>query len=128
MAYASAQQTLYNRIGGEPAVRKLVYEFYDRVLANPTLKPFFENTPMDRLRAMQFEMFAAALDGPAYSGHPLPYVHHGRGITPEHFGLFIDCLLETLKDLHLDKDATLQLIDRLNLYADDIMGGTNASE
>ena len=37
------QQTLFERVGGEQTISDLIHEFYDRVLADPELKPFFEN-------------------------------------------------------------------------------------
>ncbi len=50
-------------------ISEVIDEFYDRVLADPDLKPFFRNTSMDKLRRMQREFFSAALDGPiTYSG------------------------------------------------------------
>jgi hemoglobin len=128
-AVATLKVTLFDRIGGEQGVRNLVDGFYERVLADPKLKTFFENTPMERLRNMQYEFFAAALDGPsAYKGQPLSYVHFGRGISKEHFGLFIDRLLDSLKSLNLNADTVHQIIGRLNVYADEITGSTNGSE
>jgi hemoglobin len=92
------QQTLYERVGGEQAIGELIYKFYDRVLADPELKPFFKNTSMEKLRRMQREFFSAALDGPiAYTGRPLSHVHHGRGITKHHFALYVDHLIDTLR-------------------------------
>lgn len=121
--------TLFDRIGGEEGIRTLVDDFYARVLADPKLKPFFEDTPMERLRNMQYEFFAAALDGPsAYKGKPLSYVHFGRGISKEHFGHFIDRLLDSLQNLNLSTETVHQIIGRLNVYADEITGSTNGSE
>ena len=129
MASGTSGQTLFFLIGGEPGVRNLVDAFYERVLANPQLQTFFTNTPMNRLRSMQYEFFAAALDGPsAGTVQPLSHVHFGRGITKEHFGLFIECLFDTLKDLKLDDPTARQIISRLNLYADEITGSSNGSE
>jgi hemoglobin len=36
------QQTLFERIGGEQVIAELIHEFYDRVLVDPELKPFFK--------------------------------------------------------------------------------------
>ena len=35
------QQTLFERVGGEETIRELIHVFYDRVIADPDLKPFF---------------------------------------------------------------------------------------
>ena len=63
-------------------IAEVIDDFYDHVLADPELKPFFRNTYSDKLRSMQREFFGAALDGPiTYTGRPLSHVHHGRGIN-----------------------------------------------
>jgi hemoglobin len=45
----------FERVGGEQTIRELIHEFYDRVIADPDLKPFFKNTSMGKLRRMQRE-------------------------------------------------------------------------
>ena len=117
------RQTLFVRIGGEQTVAELIGDFYDRVSADPELKPFFKNTPMEKLRRMQREFFSAALDGPiTYTGKPLSYVHHGRGITRHHFALYVDHLLETLRDHDITDQDVQEIIGRISTYADEITG------
>lgn len=117
--------TLFDRVGGEAAVRSLVDAFYTRVLDDPFLSPFFASTSMERLRAMQLEFFSAALGGPVqYSGKPIAYVHHGRGIAPTHLSRFLDHLLATLKDQNLDEKDVYDIISRINLYTTDLTGRT----
>lgn len=117
------RQTLFVRIGGEQTVAELIGDFYDRVSADPELKPFFKNSPMEKLRRMQREFFSAALDGPiTYTGKPLSYVHHGRGITRHHFALYVDHLLETLRDHDITDQDAQEIIGRISTYADEITG------
>jgi len=116
-------QTLFAQIGGEKTITELIDDFYDRVLANPELKPFFKNIAMDKLRRMQSEFFSAALDGPiTYTGKPLSYVHHGRGITKRHFALYVDHLIDTLRDHGITDQDVQDIIGRINTYADEITG------
>lgn len=117
------QLTLFERIGGEKAIAGLIHDFYDRVLADPELEPFFKHTSMDKLRRMQREFFSAALDGPiTYTGRPLSHVHHGRGITKHHFGLYVNHLLDILRDYGIDDRDVNDIIGRINTYADEITG------
>jgi len=119
------QQTLFERIGGEQVISELIHEFYDRVLADPELKPFFKHTSIDKLSRMQREFFSAALDGPiTYTGRPLSHVHHGRGITKHHFALYVNHLLDTLRDCGINDQDVADIIGRINTYADEITGDT----
>jgi hemoglobin len=114
---------LFARIGGEQGVKNLVHSFYDRVLKDPELAPFFENANLERLYTMQYEFFAAALGGPAgYSGLSIYKAHFGRGIEREHFDRFVNHLIDTLKSCQLSEQEISLLIARVNTYADDVTG------
>jgi hemoglobin len=109
------QITLFDRVGGEQGVKDLVRSFYDRVLKDSELVPFFEGASIERLFAMQYDFFAAALDGPVkYSGLSIYRAHAGRGIKGEHFARFVNHLIDTLK--------AWQFSERENMYADDVTG------
>ncbi|MBX9604280.1 MAG: group 1 truncated hemoglobin [Bryobacteraceae bacterium] len=117
--------SLFERVGGEPAIRGLVQAFYDRVLSDPQLAPFFTHTSMERLHRMQFEFFSAALGGPvAYTGLPIAYAHHGRGIGPAHISRFLDHLLATLQEHDLREQDVYEIISRINLYTTDLTART----
>jgi hemoglobin len=119
------RQSLYDRIGGDAAIGALVGRFYQRVLADPELAPFFEGIPMDKLRLMQREFFAAALGGPIrYTGRPIGEVHYGLGIEPRHLRRFLAHLLETLRDRDLGEDDVYDIMSRIQTYADEITGTT----
>ncbi len=118
-----SKQTLYDRIGGEPAIERLVDRFYQRVLGDPELATFFRGTSMDRLRLMQREFFSAALDGPVrYTGTPLSHAHQGRGIRRNHFARFVEHLLATLEDCSLSQREVLDVIERVDTYVDEVIG------
>ena len=121
-------QTLFERIGGEQMIAEVLDDFYDRVLADPELKPFFRNTSIDKLRSMQREFFGAALDGPiTYTGKPLSHVHHGRGITKHHLTLFVNHLLDTLRDRGISDQDVTDIISRISTYADEITGDISSA-
>lgn len=122
------QQTLFERIGGHQAIADLIQDFYDQVVTDPELKPFFKHTPMDKLRRMQREFFSAALDGPiTYTGKPLGYVHHGRGITKHHFSLYVGHLIRVLKKHEINEQDVQNIISRINTYADEITGSDGSA-
>jgi hemoglobin len=115
--------SLYDRLGGEPAIESLVVAFYVRVMGDPKLAPFFRGTSIEKLHGMQREFFAMALGGPVkYTGRPIAHVHHGRGITTEHFSRFVGHLTATLEDLGASKDDVADVIKRVNSHANEVLG------
>jgi len=114
-------QSLYERVGGAAGVTRLIDNFYDRVLTDPQLSPFFAQIPLEKLRSMQVEFFTSALGGPLqYSGRPLAHVHHGHGITKAHLRRFTEHLLATLEALALSRQDIQGIYNRIALEADDV--------
>ncbi|NGY03740.1 group I truncated hemoglobin [Solimonas terrae] len=115
--------SLFEVIGGHEGIAALVVRFYERVLADRTLAPFFLHVPIDRLRRMQIEFFSAALGGPTpYKGRVIAHAHQQLGISRPHFQRFVGCLFDTLADLPLSEQDRYDIIGRINLYAEDVIG------
>ncbi len=122
----SDSSSLYERIGGAERVDALVHDFYERVLKDPELAPFFEHSSIDKLRSMQQEFFAAALGGPQeYSGRSLAAVHHGRNIQRSHFSKFCQHLFETLEEMGFDRNDIDETVRRIAMSARDVTGEAN---
>jgi hemoglobin len=96
--------TIYERCGGFPVVRRIVSEFYDRVLDSPVLAHHFEAIEMPRLIDHQARFFAFLMGGPAsYSDDHLGRVHARLRITHEEFAEMVELLQETLEDFDLSE-------------------------
>ena len=79
-------QSIFERIGGRDAVDAVVSDFYDRVLDDPLLEPYFEGTDTDQLRNHQAQFISAVVGGPVtYDGDDMQTAHEGMGITEEAF-------------------------------------------
>lgn len=57
-------RSLFDQAGGQGAVDAAVEEFYQRLLADPQLAPFFAGMPLRRLMGHQRAFLAFALQGP----------------------------------------------------------------
>lgn len=80
------EQTLYERLGGRDAIETVVDEFYDRVLADPQLRPYFEDVDMARQRAHQTTFIAAVTGGPAtYDGDDMREAHVDLDLSADDF-------------------------------------------
>lgn len=121
-----AEDSLFDRLGGATGVAEIVQEMYQRVLADPELAVFFEKVPMDRLRRMQFQFIAAALDGPVeYTGAELNAIHRGRGITAHHFAKFCGHFADAVEESGATPRDVDEALGRLATYKDQITGEVN---
>ncbi len=94
----------FERYGGFVVVRKIVSDFYDKVLESEQLQKHFENTEMRLLIDHQTKFIASVMGGPtAYSDDALRRVHRGLGITHDEFMESAMLLRETLEDYDLDE-------------------------
>ena len=97
--------TLYDRLGGAPAIEAAVDDFYARVLGDASLSSYFSGIDLDRLRAHQRDFFAAALGGPQrYRGRSMDVAHRGLDITDDAFDRVVGHLAGTLQALGVDDD------------------------
>ncbi|WP_280458613.1 group I truncated hemoglobin [Nocardia carnea] len=117
----AAAAPIYERIGGREALEAVVEDFYERVLADEVLLPFFTGINMSRMKGRQVEFFAAALGGPdPYIGAPMKQVHQGRGITRYHFDLVACHLTDALTGAGVPSDLVAEIIAAVSPLADEI--------
>ncbi|HUW54787.1 MAG TPA: group 1 truncated hemoglobin [Rhodanobacter sp.] len=121
MNQTELEMSLFDRIGGTSGVNRIVGQFYTKVFADPTLRPYFEGVQLDKLQHMQSEFFSTALGGPStYGGRTMQHAHQGLHIHPEQFQAFVGHLFETLQEHDLTEDERYAIIARINTYADDV--------
>jgi hemoglobin len=95
----------FQRIGGSPAVIAVVDQFYDRLMADPQLAPFFENADMRNLRRHQVQMISQVLGGPVtYEGRDLRTAHAGLRIADSDFSRVTEYLVATLQSAQVDPE------------------------
>lgn len=118
----AAETSIYDAIGGEPALTAVVEDFYQRVLADPELAGFFAGSSMTRLKARQVEFFAAALGGPEeYTGVPMRQAHQGRGIRQQHFDLVAGHLVASLGAAGVPEQTISEIVAAIAPLADEIV-------
>ena len=96
--------SLFDRLGGEDAITAAVALFYDKVLADPLVSPFFERLDMDMQVKKQIAFMGYAFgSGLAYSGRGLVEAHaelvRDHGLDDSHFDAIAAHLDETLREL-----------------------------
>lgn len=70
------QKSLYERLGGAPAIKSVVDKFYVYMLSDPDVKDFFANTDMNKQRQRQTDFITLATGGPNnYQGLDMKKAH-----------------------------------------------------
>lgn len=99
-----AEATLYQKLGGMPAVNLAVDRFYDKVLVDDRIKHFFTGVDMDRMREHQKKFLTFAFGGsPGYDGQGMRAAHarlvDRMGLNDSHFDAVVENLAAVLTDL-----------------------------
>jgi hemoglobin len=95
----SPSRTLYDRLGGGAALRLVVDRFYEIVLLDPVLRPYFTDVDLPRLRRHQALFLSQVTGGPTqYGGQTMFDAHAGRGIDDDAFDRVAAHLVEALRD------------------------------
>lgn len=122
MNESTTETTLYNRIGGETAIRAAVDRFYERVLADPSLSHFFDRISMPRLKSHQFAFLSQALGGPKqYSGSSMSEAHGRLAIEQHHFDSVAVHLVETLRELGVPEDIVGEVATAITPLSSEIV-------
>ncbi len=89
------EKTLYERLGGADAIRKLANDIADNHLANPLIKTRFEIVEdMDKIKQIVFEFICAGTGGPqTYTGKGMLGAHKGMNISEEEFIAVVDDIM-----------------------------------
>ncbi len=92
-------QTIFERYGGFATVRKVVSTFYEYVLEDEVVAPYFVGIDMRRQIDHQSKFVSAIMGGPAsYSDDHLQRVHERLGIDHEAFVVIAGLLREAMED------------------------------
>ena len=115
--------TIYDQIGGEPAVNAVVEELYLRLLADPDLLSYFQGRDMTRLKAHQRALVTVALGGTSeeYSGRMMHPAHAGLAITNEAFDKVLDHLASVLTGAGVPEVTTANILAILHPLRTDVV-------
>ena len=118
--------TLYEQIGGAPAVDAAVDLFYQKVLADNTINGFFGGVDMKKQRAKQKAFLTAVFGGPnGYSGKDLREAHAplvANGLNDLHFDAVAKHLQATLDQLNVPDDLKKQVMAIAGSVRNDVLG------
>ena len=118
--------SLYDRLGGAPAVEKAVDIFYGKVLADDRIRRFFEGVDMKRQAQKQKAFLTMVFGGPTrYTGLSMRRGHAHlveRGLNDTHVDAVIENLGTTLSELGVSAEDISEVARIANSVRDDVLG------
>ncbi len=107
---------LYDLIGGQRTIAAATERFYERVLEDDNLRPFFHRTDMAHLRSRQVMFISMLLGGRVYTGKDIHDAHNGvrsYGLNQEHFDLFLKHFGAALEEVGVKPENAAKVVQRL---------------
>ena len=120
----TTQPTLFHKLGGGPTVRAVVDAFYERVLGDPELAPFFHGTDMVRQKAHQAAFVGMALGGPKgdYQGRSMRDAHAALDLEDRHFDGVAGHLQATLEGAGVGTEDVSTILGAIAPLRSEVLG------
>ncbi|MBL8861188.1 MAG: group 1 truncated hemoglobin [Planctomycetes bacterium] len=117
--------SLYEQLGGEPAVSAAVDIFYRKMLGDERVAAFFDDVDMDSQAAKQKGFLTMVLGGPNhYTGQDMRTGHRhlvARGLNDSHVDVVIEHLGATLTELGATAEQVAAVAALANSVRDDVL-------
>lgn len=122
-ATINVQSTLYDDLGGEPAIRAIIDHMLELALDDPKMSPIFENSNIDRLKGILFIHTCHIAEGPCeYKGQDMRRAHDGLGIRTWHFNKLVENMQSGMDAQDIPFRVQNRLMARLAPFHDDVTG------
>lgn len=122
----AAPASLYDRLGGEPAIRAVVDEFVANVAADTRINQWFANADIERLKGHLVNQIGQASGGPqVYTGRDMKTAHAGMAIDDPAFNALVDDLVKALDKFNVQQQERDELLGLLAPMRSDIVEKTS---
>lgn len=119
---AMQKASLYDRLGGKPAIEAVVNQFIQNVAADDRINAFFANVDASDLSAKLTDQICQASGGPCtYTGRDMKTAHQGMGVKDEHFNALVEDLIAALDQFNVPEREKNELLGALGPMKGDIV-------
>ena len=116
-------RSLYERLGGLPAITAVVKDFVGNVAADDRINAAFINANIPNLESKLVDQICQATGGPCtYTGGDMKTVHTGMKITEEAFNAMVEDLVVSLDKFKVGEREQNELLGALGSMKPDIVG------
>ncbi len=117
------KKSLYDRLGGKPAIQAVVDDFIGNVAGDPRINQRFANANIPRLKTMLVDQICETGGGPCkYTGQPMKVAHAGMRITETEFNALVEDLVKSLDKFKVGAQEKTELLGALGGMKGDIVG------
>src|SRR6266446_6709666 len=117
-----AQPSLYERLGGKPAITAVVDDFIGNVGGDTRINKRFANADIPRLKTMLVNQICQASGGPCtYTGASMKDAHKGMKITDAEFNALVEDLVKSLDKFKVGAQEKNDLLGALGGMKPDIV-------
>ncbi len=117
--------TLFDQLGGEEALRRIIDRFIDKVFDDPMIGFFFRAASRERVKEKEYEFAARHLGADVpYTGRPLREAHAAHPIMGGQFNRRLQILRDTLAEMNVPEDVRTHWIENTEKLRAQITGDT----
>jgi hemoglobin len=118
-----AKTSLYDRLGGKPAITAVVDDFIANVAADGRINARFTGTNIPRLKTLLVDQICEATGGPCkYTGRDMVSTHRGMRITDAEFNALVEDLVKSLDKFKVPAQEKNELLTALAGMKPQIVG------
>jgi hemoglobin len=119
----SAENTLFERLGGQAAINAVVDEFVETTGADPRISQYFTNVDKEKLKkSMYVHVCSITGGGCTYEGKSMLEAHTGMKLSQADFDAFMDDLAKTLNKLKVPEPQHGEVVAAFRGMQADVVG------
>lgn len=125
-AHAPAQPSDLDRLGGLPALQRIMDRLVDHMVQDVMIGFFFAHVNRRRLTVLETAYAASHLGGAPYRARPVPEAHRPLPIAHGHFARRLQLLREALAWAQVPADVQARWLAHQEALRPSIVGGSSA--
>ncbi|WP_438863183.1 group I truncated hemoglobin [Neptunicella sp.] len=119
---STPQQTLYQQLGEQAGIEKLVESFIQQIGQDEQIFHYFEKANIRHFREGFISHLCAITDGPCeYTGDSMVDIHTGMNVNERDFNHVVDLLVKAMEQNHIPLTTQNEVLARLAPLRSDVI-------
>jgi len=119
----AAEKTLFQRLGGKPAITAVISQFVDYNNADKMIGKRWDPDNVDNLKLYLTELVCNATGGGCvYTGQPMDVAHAGLNVTEEEFNRVAGNLVKAVDKFNVPEKEKGELLTIIGSLKDQVIG------